>query len=70
MYVKRNIKVARKANRVLQGSNIDDIEGEGDFLDPEELREATKTLCYEDVTLVLLPNPAGLRDILAIEVNL
>ncbi len=41
-----------------------------DATGPEEHAEALKTLCYEDVTLVLLPNPAGIRDILAMEVNL
>lgn len=32
--------------------------------------EGVKTLCYEDVTLLLLPNPSADRDILVIEVTL
>jgi len=32
--------------------------------------EDIKTLCYEDVTLAMLPNPEGGRDILAMEVTL
>jgi hypothetical protein len=39
--------------------------------DPEELTlEDMRTLCYEDVTLLLLPNPEGERDALAMEVTL
>jgi len=32
--------------------------------------EDIKTLCYEDVTLLVLPNPEGKRDLLAMEVTL
>ncbi|KAB2570183.1 hypothetical protein DBV05_g11146 [Lasiodiplodia theobromae] len=32
--------------------------------------EEVKTLCYEDVTLLLLPNPQADRDILVMEVTL
>lgn len=32
--------------------------------------EDIKTLCYEDVTLVMLPNPEGNRDLLAMEITL
>jgi hypothetical protein len=32
--------------------------------------EEIKTLCYEDVTLLLLPNPEGKRDVLVMEVTL
>ena len=35
-------------------------------LDSEEI----KTLCYEDVTLLMLPNPEGERDIIVMEVTL
>jgi hypothetical protein len=31
--------------------------------------EYDKTLCYGDVTLLLLPNPDGIRDVLAMEVD-
>ena len=32
--------------------------------------EEIKTLCYEDVTLLMLPNPEGRRDIIVMEVTL
>ncbi|KAF2194223.1 hypothetical protein K469DRAFT_193527 [Zopfia rhizophila CBS 207.26] len=32
--------------------------------------EEIKTLCYEDVTLLTLPNPEGRRDIIVMEVTL
>lgn len=32
--------------------------------------EEVKTLCYEDITLLLLPNPHAKRDILVMEVTL
>lgn len=32
--------------------------------------ETAKALCYKDVTLFLLPNPNGIRDILGMEVNI
>jgi hypothetical protein len=35
-----------------------------------KIGEAVKTLCYKDVTLILLLNPINIRDILTIEVNL
>jgi hypothetical protein len=33
-------------------------------------KEPVKTICYEDVKLLLLPNPTGTRDLLALEVDL
>jgi hypothetical protein len=33
-------------------------------------KEPTKTICYEDVNLLLLPNPSGIRDLLALEVDI
>jgi len=44
-----------------QSDNEDDMD-----LDLEDI----KTLCYEDVKLLMLPNPDGKRDILAMEVTL
>jgi hypothetical protein len=39
--------------------------------DPTDvLGEEVKTLCYEDVTLLLLPNPEGKRDVLVMELTL
>jgi hypothetical protein len=46
--------------------NDDYDDGDRMDLDWEDI----KILCYEDVTLVMLPNPEGKRDILAMEVNL
>ena len=52
----------------------EDSEGEEDLtddpLDAAQTADAVKTLCYEDVSLILLPNPTGPRDLLAMEVNL
>ena len=36
-------------------------------LDPNEVIEA---LCYKHITLILLPNPEGERDLLAMEIDL
>lgn len=33
-------------------------------------QENVETLCYKHVTLTLLPNPAGQRDLLAMEIDL
>lgn len=44
---------------------------DSDNSDPMDLDLADiRTLCYEDVTLVMLPNPEGKRDVLAMEVTL
>jgi hypothetical protein len=32
--------------------------------------DLVKTLCYKDVNLMLLPNPTGTQDLLALEINL
>jgi hypothetical protein len=44
-----------------------DIRGDIVDFDPEEIIEC---LCYKHITLVLLPNPDGDRDVLAMEVDL
>ena len=44
--------------------------GADDGLWAPETQEIVKALCWQDITLVLLPNPSGTRDILAAEVNL
>lgn len=37
----------------------------------KDCEEQSRTLCYEDITLLLLPNPTpGERDVLVIEVTL
>jgi len=49
------------------------FDGMGMDDDPADLArvgEAIKTLCYEDVIFVLLPNATSIRDILAMKVNL
>lgn len=57
-------------------TNIEHFFGNGDDYEraPEDewdLRpEDLKTLCYGQVSLILLPNPAGERDYLAMEVDL
>ena len=40
------------------------------FLGHSDGIEPVKTLCYEDVNLLLLPNPNGPRDLLALEIDL
>jgi hypothetical protein len=50
-----------------------DVDGMGMDDDPADLArvsEAIKTLYYEDVIFVLLPNATSIRDILAMKVNL
>lgn len=82
VYVERNIKVKKSTSLASDDNsdemdadswdemNADEMEEDDNPTSPEEHVEALKTLCYEDVTLVLLPNSAGIRDILAMEVNL
>jgi hypothetical protein len=43
--------------------------GEEDSTDHDWDNEQAKTLCYGDVTLVLLPNPDGIRDLLGFFVS-
>jgi Protein of unknown function (DUF3435) len=43
--------------------------GEDHSIDYDWDNEQTRTLCYNDVILFLLPNPDGTRDLLAIEVD-
>ncbi|KUJ21856.1 uncharacterized protein LY89DRAFT_768042 [Mollisia scopiformis] len=76
VYVERNIKVKKSTSPILDDSldemdelDADEMDVDDDPTSPEEHIEALKTLCYEDVTLVLLPNLAGIRDIFAMEVN-
>ena len=40
------------------------------FLGHLDGKEPVKTICYEDVNLLLLPNPTGTRDLLALEIDL
>jgi hypothetical protein len=80
VYVKRNAKVLTECaigqdkEIGVEDSESDDepdtqgnIQGDVMDLDVEEIIEC---LCYKHVTLVLLPNPDGDRDILAMEVDL
>jgi len=48
----------------------EDEDSERDPNDMELDEESIKTLCYEDVTLLMLPNPDGKRDLLVMEVTL
>lgn len=63
VYVARNVK----ADKSPQFSDDDPI---ANTIDGKDDNDPVKTICYEDVTLTLLPNPTGLRDLLAMEVNL
>jgi Protein of unknown function (DUF3435) len=49
------------------GCNRNDSRDHGDS---DWENEDDKTLCYKDVTLLLLPNPGGIRDLLAMEVDI
>jgi hypothetical protein len=70
--VKRNTKVLTECaigcdqesdnHQGTEASNGDAMD-----LDPEEVIES---LCYKHITLILLPNPNGGRDILAMEADL
>ncbi|KAH6662715.1 hypothetical protein B0J14DRAFT_685428 [Halenospora varia] len=74
VYVERNIRVKKRAyltpNDSLDEMDADKMDVDNDPTNLEEDVKALKTLCYKDVTLVLLLNPRGIRDILAMEVNL
>jgi hypothetical protein len=74
VYVERNIKVQNRAyltpDNSLDEIDADEMDVDNIPMNPEEDIEALKTLSYEDVTLVLLPSPNGIRDILAMEINL
>jgi hypothetical protein len=52
------------------GQNNSDEVVEEQQIDWDSLTEDLKTLCWGQITLVLLPNPGGLRDYLAMEVDL
>jgi hypothetical protein len=61
VYVERNAKVLSQC-----AIGPDEMEVEPIDLDIKEL----ECLCYKHITFVLLPNPSGVRDILAMEVDL
>jgi hypothetical protein len=61
VYVNRNVNVLGQCAISGEESEVEVIE-----LDMKEL----ECLYYKHITLVLLPNPAGVRDILAMEVDL
>jgi Protein of unknown function (DUF3435) len=68
VYVKRNEKR-------IKGYCIGEDDSEED--EPDEAEDNTdwededdKTLCYRDVTLLLLPNPNCIRDLLVMEIDL
>ena len=62
----------KKNNKVLTqcALRFDDHVGDKMDLEPNEINEIIETLCYKHITLVLLPNPNGERDIFIIEVDL
>src|SRR5438045_7868169 len=73
-YVGRNVKEYKSCPI---GDEEDDSEegGEDENIEADETvkaflghsggKEPAKTICYEDVNLLLLPNPTGIRDLLA-----
>lgn len=65
MYKATNRRRQREHYIGWEDDDSDNDENEMD-VDWEEI----KTLCYEDVTLLLLPNPGGKRDVLVMEVTL
>jgi len=71
VYAKRNTKVVTECALGCD-DNSDGSEDDEDAmdLDPEEIEELVECLCYKHVTLVLLPNTKGGRDILAMEIEL
>jgi hypothetical protein len=59
-----------KKNKGYYISEDDEDEGEEDHpIDYDWDNEQARTLCYNDVTLFLLPNLEKTRDLLAIEVD-
>jgi hypothetical protein len=56
----------KQREHYLGWENDEDYDNDKMELDWEDI----KTLCYEDVTLLMLPNPEGKRDLLAMEVTL
>ncbi len=76
VYVARNVKeqkgylVGDKDDK--ENTKISEMDDEmvKAFLGHSDGMEPVKTLCYEDVSLLLLPNPTGTRDLLALEVDL
>ena len=65
MYTTINRKKQREHYIGWENNDDDDDDDEMDL----EL-EAIKILCYKDVTLLMLPNPEGKRDVLVMEVIL
>lgn len=78
VYVERNNKVLSKdaveahEEKKMLGDDDDEDDEDGaasneEPLDPEEIMQC---LCYKHIKLVLLPNPEGERDVLAVEIDL
>ncbi|KAJ6057049.1 hypothetical protein N7460_000323 [Penicillium canescens] len=68
VYVEKN----ERTNAEHFFGSVDDVDAiEKDTMDEWDLRdEDLKTLCYGQISLVLLPNPGGIRDHLVMEVDL
>ena len=79
VYVARNVKEYKSCPI---GDEEDDSEegGEDENIEADETvkaflghsggKEPAKTICYEDVNLLLLLNPTGIRNLLALEIDL
>jgi hypothetical protein len=72
VYVERNAKVLTECAIGPDPEEEYDQGVQGPYGDAMDLdaEEVIECLCYKHVTLVLLPNPDGERDILAMEVDL
>lgn len=70
VYVARNNKEQRRSRTSEDSADDDEIESVNEENDNMMDGEEVKTLCYEDVALITLPNPTGIRDILAMEINI
>ncbi|KAI9776368.1 MAG: hypothetical protein M1816_005335, partial [Peltula sp. TS41687] len=70
VYVARNNKEQRRYRISEDSADDDENESVNDDNDNMMDGEEVKTLCYEDVALITLPNPTGIRDILAMEINI
>ena len=69
VYVRRSEKRIRGYCIGEDDEEEDEIEEKEECGDSDWDDESDKTLCYGDITLLLLPNPDGIRDLLVMEVN-
>jgi hypothetical protein len=70
VYVARNNKRQRRCR--ISEDSVDDDENESANHENDNMMDAeeVKTLCYEDVALITLPNPTRIRNILTMEISI